>query len=643
MGFINLEEHLFKPKGIPQDVDVVFVADMFVDDYAGGAELTLEALIEACPFKAFKLHSRDVTLDMLQQGHQKFWIFGNFADLDKQLIPSICANMNYSIVECDYKFCRYRSIERHEENERSQCNCHNEEGGKMVSAFMYAAKSLWWMSEKQEEIYTKRFPFLKEKNSTVLSSVFNDVTFAMIKSLSNAIPISDKKGWIVCGSPSWIKGTDDAIEWCKSNGLEYEVVWNIPYSAMLEKLARAEGLVFLPKGADTCPRMVIEAKLLGCKLHLNDNVQHKDELWFDTKDQFDTEAYLYLSRDRFWNGIRADMEYRPTISGYTTTRDCITQDYPFMECIQSMLGFCDEVVVVDGGSTDGTWEKLQNLALSDARVVVHQQPRDLTVKRFAVFDGMQKALARSLCTKDFCWQQDSDEIVHEDDYQKVRDLVKHMPKSIPVLCLPVIEYWGSTDKVRIDVNVWKWRLSQNTPLITHGIPKDLRMFDSEGQLYSAPGSDGCDYVKHDTYERIGVGTFISQDVETAQRAAVTNAAVKKDFEAWFNSAISNMPSVHHYSWYNIERKIKTYKNYWSRHWESLYDIKQDDTAENNMFFDKSWADVSDVEIVELAKRLKTEMGGWVFHRKLDFSRPTNSIKCTCTQPAVMSEWLKRNS
>ena len=45
------------------------------------------------------------------------------------------------------------------------------------------------------------------------------------------------------------------------------------------------------------------------------------------------------------------------ISGYTTVRNCITQKYPFVESILSMINFCDEVVVLDGGSTDGSYEK----------------------------------------------------------------------------------------------------------------------------------------------------------------------------------------------------------------------------------------------------------------------------------------------
>ena len=62
-----------------------------------------------------------------------------------------------------------------------------------------------------------------------------------------------------------------------------------------------------------------------------------------------------------------------------------------------------------------------------------------------------------------------------------------------------------------------------------------------------------------------------------------------------------------------------------KHWESLYDIKQEDTPENNMFFDKAWSDVSDEEIAALATKLASKTGGHVFHTKIDWNNPTPSI------------------
>ena len=83
---------------LEEDVEIVFVSDMFVDDYVGGAELTTEALIEKCPVKYQKVHSKRVSVDLLEMGHGKHWIFGNFSSMDLELIPTIVANTSYSVL-----------------------------------------------------------------------------------------------------------------------------------------------------------------------------------------------------------------------------------------------------------------------------------------------------------------------------------------------------------------------------------------------------------------------------------------------------------------------------------------------------------------------------------------------------------------
>ena len=456
---------------IPDNCQIVFVSDLFSSDHIGGAELTSDALIDSSPYNVFRLHSRDVNEKILSQGLNKFWIFGNFAGMNSNLIPGIISNITYSIVEYDYKYCKYRSAEKHHAAEGKPCDCHDQITGKMISAFYYGAKSLFWMSRKQMEIYHQKFPFLANMKNEVLSSVFDEMFFKKITDLVSKN--NDRSGWIVVGSDSWIKGSKESEEYCKENSLEYEVVKNIAYYDLLERLSKAEGLVFLPNGNDTCPRLVIEAKLLGCSLTINENVQHASENWFSTPSLNVMMEHLYSARSRFWNQIKKQIEYTPTISGYTTTLNCIRQEYPFMESIKSLLGFCDQVVIVDGGSNDGTWEALESISKNEEKIIIHKQERDLNDKRFAVYDGLQKALARALCTGEFCWQQDSDEIVHEEDYEKIVKIVKQIPKHMDLLALPVTEFWGNKNKIRIDINPWKWRVSRNRPHITHGIPASL--------------------------------------------------------------------------------------------------------------------------------------------------------------------------
>lgn len=611
------------PSSIPEDCDVVFVSDMFASDYEGGAELTTEALIEASPFNVYKLHSKDVTMSLLQSGHRKHWIFGNFTGVNPELYPSIVANMSYSVLEYDFKFCKYRSIEKHLHAESQECDCDNDVQGKLISTFYYAARSLWWMSEQQRDRYFERFPFLKEKNNVVLSSVFGQNFWVSLKQLREKYSDHQRSGWLVLGSPSWIKGADDAVKWCEENGKDYNVVWGVPYLQLLEELAKAEGFVYLPRGGDTCPRMVIEAKLLGCELHLNDNVMHKDEIWFETDDPFDTEAYLYAASERFWSGIKADMEWKPTISGYTTVMDAESQGYPWKRCVESLLGFCDEVVVVDGGSTDGTWESLLEWSEGEPRLVIHQEVRDWNHPRFALFDGQQKAKARELCSSEFCWQQDADEYVRPGDYEKIKQLATSFPTQTEIVSLPVVEFWGSEDKVRLDVNPWKWRLSKNNPRITHGVPSFLRREDENGDMYSAVGTDGCDYIYSDSGEPVPHASFYPEEAHKLRLAALQgDENALNTYTQWFQRNVDMLPAVLHYSWLDIGRKIKTYKNYWQKHWESLYNIKQEDTAENNMFFQRPWSEVTDENIDELAVRLANETGGHIFHTPINWSNPT---------------------
>jgi len=623
---------------IPDDADIIFVSDLFSSDHTGGAELTTDAIIDSSPYTVFRLHAKNVSEKLLSQGVNRYWIFGNFTSMNPALIPTIIANLKYSIVEYDYKYCKYRSTAKHEKIEGKSCNCHNEMNGKMISAFFYGARSLWWMSDAQMEKYHAIFPFLSQVKNSVLSSVFNEEFFHFIAELSKESEGLKRDKWIVVRSTSWIKGTESAVEHCKSENLDYEIVEGLDYSHLLRKLSTSKGLVFLPLGLDTCPRLVIEAKLLGCDLVINQNVQNSAEEWFSSPSIKDTLTYLYSARERFWRGIKNDIEYLPTLSGYTTTYDCIRQKYPYESSILSMLDFCDQVVIVDGGSTDGTWEKLKSMAEENEKIVIHQQKRDWSHPRFAVFDGLQKALARALCTSEFCWQQDSDEVVHESDYDKIKALSGQLPANVDLVALPVVEFWGDGGKVRIDVNPWKWRLSRNRPHITHGIPAHLRKFDESGNLYSLPGTDGCDYVRSDSFEPIPFANFYTEESHALRiNALQSDKKSLQKYQEWIEAVTSQLPGVYHYSWIDIGRKIRTYRDYWSGHWQSLYDVKQEDIPENNMFFNKKWENVSEREIDRLAKKLQKDMGGWIFHTKIDFSKKTPHIELERSHPSRIVE------
>ena len=333
--------------------------------------------------------------------------------------------------------------------------------------------------------------------------------------------------------------------------------------------------------------------------------------------------------------------YQNITSDIINMANAIDNQYPWKQSITSMLGFCDQVIVVDGGSTDGTLEELRAWSQTDDRLIVELVERDWSHPRFAVFDGMQKAAARSLCTMQYCWQQDADEVVHENDYEKITRLLTVFPNEVDIVSLPVIEYWGSSKKVRLDVTPWKWRVSRNKPNITHGIPAQFRQTDDDGHLYALPGTDGCDYIDNETHVPMPHASFYSHQAHDARIATLAgNEEAQLAYRTWVENNLKMLPSAYHYSWFDLERKIKTYRDYWSTHWQSLYDIVQEDTSENNMFFDKPWSEVSDADIDSMATKLSTELGGWIFHNKVDFSKKVPHISVHRDHPSTFIAYEK---
>jgi hypothetical protein len=61
--------------------------------------------------------------------------------------------------------------------------------------------------------------------------------------------------------------------------------------------------------------------------------------------------------------------------------------------------------------------------------------------------------------------------------------------------------------------------------------------------------------------------------------------------------------------------MRLYRDYWTRHWNSLYNKSLEDTAETNMMFDMPWSQVTDDMIDAKAQELKMGTGGWIWHRK----------------------------
>ena len=358
---------------------IFFVADLFIEQYAGGAELTTEALIQGGYFPCNKVISSNPNLlNLMQKNNSAFWIFGNFDNMPESCLLYAAKNLDYSVLEYDYKYCKYRSPGKHVATE-GECNCKSERKGKVVSIFLNKAKTTWWMSKKQLEHYQSLFPFLKNDNNKVLSSVFSAENINYIISLDTSQ--KDNK-YLILNSPSWIKGVEEAVEFAKENNLEYELVWGLKHQELLAKLAKSKGIIFFPKAGDTCPRMTIEAKLLNCDLILNANVQHKDEPWFENRET--TLDYLRERTESFWNGIEKisckNLSIPNEIAIENNNKTKFNFIIPFYNCEKWILKCIKSIkrqkyknftcVLIDDMSTDQTTAIIEKNIRDDDRFVL---------------------------------------------------------------------------------------------------------------------------------------------------------------------------------------------------------------------------------------------------------------------------------
>ncbi len=115
------------------------------------------------------------------------------------------------------------------------------------------------------------------------------------------------------------------------------------------------------------------------------------------------------------------------ISGFMIVKDVLKQGYPFVEAIASALSICDEFLVSDGYSTDGTYEFMEKIALANSKVKVYREQwpnrKDVTV-----IAEVTNSL-RAKCRYEYILSLQANEIIHEQS----APFIKALPQMFPIV------------------------------------------------------------------------------------------------------------------------------------------------------------------------------------------------------------------
>jgi hypothetical protein len=279
----------------------------------GGTMLTFEAILESNLEKLTFVSTKNLTLKDAFRDFDLF-IFGNITNLNKNIIDVLVLIMEtkpFVKIEFDYGYCIYRGRIPHEMLGGENCNCYKNHDLSTIYKLIHE-KSLhtFYMSGEQIAIHNEDLSKINNisgrfKNpQSVLSSCFSKENLILFKELRKK-PKNEKYA-IIDGQGGWhtqAKGIKESVEYSKSKSLQFDLIKTDTHREMLNILSNYKGLVSMPIIHDTCPRITIEAKLMGLEVLTNNMSQHIRESWWNS----DLETVFEFVKSRpnhFWETLK---------------------------------------------------------------------------------------------------------------------------------------------------------------------------------------------------------------------------------------------------------------------------------------------------------------------------------------------------
>ena len=286
----------------------------FVDDSVsgvGGTALTLDAIVEPEKENVDFISTSDFSLKDSFSDYDCF-ILGNITAFNQNSLGAILSMMEsrkFVKIEFDYGYCPYRGRIPHQRLAGEKCDCpfskkSNNHLSEIYNLIKYKSSHVFYMSEGQMKIHNDDLLSINSKKKSVLSSCFLPEDMLLMESLSKKQ--KNDKHAIIDGKGGWhseAKGIQNSIDYAEKNKIEYDLIKTETHREMLNLLSNYKGLINKPIIHDTCPRVTIEAKLMGLDLIIDEMSQHITESWWK---QVPNKVAKYISGRPayFWKKIK---------------------------------------------------------------------------------------------------------------------------------------------------------------------------------------------------------------------------------------------------------------------------------------------------------------------------------------------------
>jgi glycosyltransferase involved in cell wall biosynthesis len=193
------------------------------------------------------------------------------------------------------------------------------------------------------------------------------------------------------------------------------------------------------------------------------------------------------------------------ISAHCNITNPEAMGYPYLESIKSYVNVCDEVIVVDGGSTDGSLEKIAQIP--KVKIIQgHKWERDfdwtILVKNIQI--------GYEACTGDWAFKFDTDYVFHEryeKELRRVTQSTNHLP------AIEMMKRNFVTVNMCYDKNNYPFLLNKKFPNIVYGIGHDYNN-KTDGATFLYP------IIKSGERDGIATGEYLKVQSVRMERSPI---------------------------------------------------------------------------------------------------------------------------
>tara|TARA_B100000214_G_scaffold375570_1_gene362774 strand:- start:188 stop:1819 length:1632 start_codon:yes stop_codon:yes gene_type:complete len=252
-------------------MNILFISDFFLrDGVTGGAELVDDELTTLLSKEndIDMINSYLVDIKLLESEKYDSILVSNFVNLSEQCKEFLSSNKNYFIMEHDHKYLK----------SRNPATYHNYEAptDEVVNVEFYKnAKAVFCQTKMHTELLRKNI--MLDNIVNLAGSLWSEEEFEVIEKYSNTEKVNEN---LVISSENPIKNTKFAIQYCERYDMPYSLVPAAEFETFISNLSTGKTVVFFPLTCESCCRVLVEARMLGCSVLTSNLAGATSEEWF---------------------------------------------------------------------------------------------------------------------------------------------------------------------------------------------------------------------------------------------------------------------------------------------------------------------------------------------------------------------------